>query len=594
MNASLSAAGHLRLLHPPARHGKVTIAHGHGEQWRERALLPDQAIEMADGLDGQRDVYVSSQSFRGYRANSRVAQLGAFYADLDYHTQAKWRALPPEAVAHAVLLRLKDDALPEPSVILFTGRGLLVLWLHDLVPGRAAPRWQEIETRLVDALADFGADRAAVDPARVFRVCGTVNSKSGETVRALFVSEQCRAGLRWDFEALAAEMLPDARPGSLEGRTERATRAARRARSRGRRTGAATYTRRTYHMAVLTDLIRLLDHRGGVLPPGGRDQWMFLAACAMAWLYPAGVLADEVERLARERADWSATECRQRLGAVLHRAMLAAALVNKAGKPAPGDPRYRFAARTMISRLGIAEAEMWAADLRVLVNQRVKRRHSTQRQMARRRRRGQVERMAYLDPWHRQREHARDLRAAGRPWAEVAALAGYPSASAARMAVTRNRHRTQSEQVRHGIWWRSPVTVPTDAGQRANDCQVSATPAPAAAVSTTSAARPATGPSARRGRPTCSPLCHHPSDHALAGAVAPHGARQHASPFEALLTPRSLRWLSVPPAPPMKCMEPSTDGWIRTGCPSVPGPFGRSVVQRVACAAPLRPVDHPR
>jgi hypothetical protein len=66
---------------------------------------------------------------------------------------------------------------------MFSGRGLHVVWLHDCLPKQALPRWQAVQRQLRESLQRLGADPNACDAARVFRLAGTCNSKSGEMVR---------------------------------------------------------------------------------------------------------------------------------------------------------------------------------------------------------------------------------------------------------------------------------------------------------------------------------------------------------------------------------------------------------------------------
>jgi hypothetical protein len=130
--------------------------------------------------------------------------------------------LKPWAVRDAAIRVLQDEGLPAPGLSIATGRGVALLWRHVPVPRAALPRWQACQQRLWEVLRPFGADRLALDPARVLRLIGTRNSKTGTLVEAL--SQLSEA---WDFEVLAGELLPLSRGELAQVRSLNAARAAR-------------------------------------------------------------------------------------------------------------------------------------------------------------------------------------------------------------------------------------------------------------------------------------------------------------------------------------------------------------------------------
>ncbi len=241
----LLPADHVRILHPAGQRGVVTIAQG-GCTWHERPLpVAELAAHVAD-TGGATDLFISQQSFWGWRRIAQLAELSAAYVDLDYHHTEKWAGLLPEAMTDLVLETLAEQRVPAPSYVLSTGRGLLVVWLHGLVPRSALPRWIAIQKRLAEVLAPFGADRRALDAARVFRIAGTENSRSGALVRPTFMAAPVERMWRWDFEELASEILPRERAEIV---SLHARRAERRARQGGpapaKKLNAATYGRRS-------------------------------------------------------------------------------------------------------------------------------------------------------------------------------------------------------------------------------------------------------------------------------------------------------------------------------------------------------------
>lgn len=422
-------ADHVRVLHPQGRRGIATVARG-GKQWKEQAVpIADLAPYVAD-MAGKADLFLSQQSFYGWRRIAPLAQLGATYADLDYHRTAQWAGFPPEYVTEAVLRALDDACMPGPSYILSTGRGLLAVWLHSLVPRAALPRWMAMQKQLARILAFFGADPRALDAARVFRLAGTENSKAHAIVRPTYLAAAPAALWRWDFEDFTREVLPRERAVIVSLNARRAERVAR---DKG---PAPTHilTAATYWETVLADLQRLRQARWfGPLPPGQRDTWLFLACTAMTWLAPAFTLRREFYALAKEAGGWREREVDSRMGAVFSRATAAAVgrSVEWGGKAL--DPRYRFQAGTIVEWLEISPAEMRDAGLRVLVDRDVARELATGRERDRRRRHGAQERAAYEAPAQARRGRVFELRQRGMTWRTIGAELGVSEAEARRL-----------------------------------------------------------------------------------------------------------------------------------------------------------------
>jgi hypothetical protein len=113
---------------------------------------------------------------------------------------------------------LDDEGIPLPSYALDTGRGLNLVWLHDLVPRAALSRWTAVQKHLAEVLKPFGADMRALDTARVFRVVGSVNSRA-EWERRIVGMIWCRDDpanpTRYMFDELANEILPFTRENSF-------------------------------------------------------------------------------------------------------------------------------------------------------------------------------------------------------------------------------------------------------------------------------------------------------------------------------------------------------------------------------------------
>jgi hypothetical protein len=159
---------------------------------------------------GRADIYLSQNTFRGCRRDvASCAGLTSLWVDLDYYKAANLAHLDDDAAAIDWIL---DAAgLMAPTQIIRTGRGLCVRWIfgHHLPPG-AAPRWRACQAALLARFKCLGADPAAQDAARVFRIVGSRNSKSGTTVRLI------HTGVAIQFDDAARLLLPCDRLPKME------------------------------------------------------------------------------------------------------------------------------------------------------------------------------------------------------------------------------------------------------------------------------------------------------------------------------------------------------------------------------------------
>ncbi|NTH46622.1 hypothetical protein G6K98_15950 [Agrobacterium rhizogenes] len=340
--------------------------------------------------DNRTDIYVSQAAFERWRSISQITAIGACYADLDYHTRAQWRGKPPRDIAAAVIGHLEEAMIPLPSYILSTGRGLVCVWLTELLPRLVLPRWNAVQKRLGAVLEPFGADKRALDAARVFRLVGSENGRAEwdrRTVGMVWCQGTPEAPTRHVFSTLADEVLPITHAELVSLRAERAKRKA-----EGKdKTGPTVHlSAASYWETVLTDLQRLRAHRcpEGALPEGQRDAWLFIAGISMSWISPPEVLGREIIALAHEAAGWRTSETTSRMSAVIKRARQAAAGQTVSFGGHEVDCRYRMKADTIIEWLSIDPAEQRAAGLRALVDEDRRQELSVERMEQSRRRRG--------------------------------------------------------------------------------------------------------------------------------------------------------------------------------------------------------------
>ena len=143
-----------------------------------------------------------------------LVSLNALWVDCDfYKKRADW-SLGIDAL-YALLTACDGEFLPHPSYVVGTGRGLCGVWLVEVLPPGALPRWRVAGESLVERFLGFGADTGCTDASRIFRLGGSLNSKAvpAEHVRCVYpeVGQRCT----YRFDDLCRVVLPYERP---EGR----------------------------------------------------------------------------------------------------------------------------------------------------------------------------------------------------------------------------------------------------------------------------------------------------------------------------------------------------------------------------------------
>ncbi|WP_053961247.1 hypothetical protein [Sulfobacillus thermosulfidooxidans] len=412
---------HATLLHPSADgyHGLVTLAQRIHGQWHETILKPLDLPWALREIAGTPDAYLTQNRFKGARRIAHLWQLGALWTDLDYHKMSQWQGKSPEEIWELAKDVLEEIHLPRPTLVIATGRGLALVWIHTPIPRPALPRWNACQRQIYAGFKTLGADRAALDAARVLRLIGTENAKNGQLVRALTPT-----GDVWNFEALADVILPLHRGELSDLRVQRALRHAERPR-KDDNWASQRFSIASLWEARLSDLQTLLEQRWwGVLPPGQRDLWLFLAVNAMSWLTPPEVLMREAWALAKQVGGWDEREAAARLQAIFKRSRMAAQGQALEWNGKAVDPRYAFKTQTILEWLKITPEEQ--RHMRVLIGPEEKRRRHREAESQRKRQSGEVKqtRADYEAQARARRVQATQLRNAGKSYRAIAAALG--------------------------------------------------------------------------------------------------------------------------------------------------------------------------
>lgn len=437
-----------------------------GEGYRQRSfplsLLPevlsnlDQHVQLNVGDSREStSVWISQGEFsQPNRQKINLACIAVCWVDLDLrheNSPPQLRRLSRDRAVSAVLERCCIQGIPCPSIVLWTGRGLVLKWLIDVLPKAAYPRWSAVQRMLVEAFSDLGADAAARDASRILRIPGTWNPKSGEVCEPIHIEEFWGEITRYTFDDLANSVLPYTREQiqvlrkqHALARQQRAARLEHHLRvietEGGGNGNLVAFNPARLAWLQVDDYRRLATMRAVETRPEGWTNtivWLAASALAVAVWADANHFSREFFALASELAPhWPAARIVQSVSSIKGRMQLMARgeWVEHKGKKRP--PIYTPKHSYIIEALRISENE--ARQLAVILPEDLvtERRLERDRKRADARRRiaGTQSRQTWLESHEGRRSHAHKLRAQGSTWVEVAKACGYPTSDAARMA----------------------------------------------------------------------------------------------------------------------------------------------------------------
>ena len=146
-----------------------------------------KGMTIADALEeytGEKDTFISiNTSYNGKRLASNTRQFRALYVDLD-HKEFGFNDL-----VYRTWDLVNENKIPEPTMVVASGRGAHIYWRIEHAPYQAIATWQELEDYLCYQLKHLGADKKATDAARVLRLPDTLNSRNNAECKVMIVNE---------------------------------------------------------------------------------------------------------------------------------------------------------------------------------------------------------------------------------------------------------------------------------------------------------------------------------------------------------------------------------------------------------------------
>ena len=395
------------LFHHYKAAGWITLAQKKNNgDWKQRHFQLDEITSALSTWIGENVYFSQNTFFKPQRRIENIKQLRALYIDVDCHNLN----YDPHWVLEKLNLEVFQEAVPDPNFVIFSGRGLVCIWLIEPVPSQALPLWKALQNHFYKQMEYVGADKTSIDPTRVFRVAGSTNSKNGKEVIIEY-----RHDYRYVLRELQAEYLPELAPRKL--------------RNPGRKPQIVhLYNVRNLHYSRLLDIVKLAELRNYDLK-GYREIICFL------YRYWSCCLTDDPDDSLTQLFEFN-SEFKE----PLHRNELLRATKSaekawmakndvKANEEArtrgyPGAG-YNLKNKTIIEWLDITSDEQ--KFLQTIIDANEKRRRKRERdKLAFRKRKGSVSREEYLD---QQQEKTED-----KLWQLKAAMQRHPEAANTRLA----------------------------------------------------------------------------------------------------------------------------------------------------------------
>jgi hypothetical protein len=238
--SSLDEARYHAWFHHNDSDGWITVAKKTvNGKFQQRHYKPEELAESLTEWLGE-DVFFSQNTFyKPQRRIENLRQLKALYVDLDFYLFN----YHPYWVLDKLEHEYYKQVIPEPNIIIFSGQGIVLIWLLEPVPYKALPLWQAVQDYFLNQLKDLGGDSKAADAARVFRLAGTINSKNDAEVHAEY-----RHDYRYELRQLQFDYLPE-----LEEKKKK---------TKGRKSKVVrVHAVRSLHYARILDLDKLVELR---------------------------------------------------------------------------------------------------------------------------------------------------------------------------------------------------------------------------------------------------------------------------------------------------------------------------------------------
>lgn len=380
-------------------------------------------------INPHKDTWISQAEFKA--CNRQVVNLlrvSLAWVDIDYYNSIH-ADTAPEKVVDQLLWYCRYNGYPEPSIIVYSGRGLQIKWLFNSpAPDKALVRWNALQKNVCDKFSQFGADPKALDASRVLRLVGTINSKSGEYCRILHQTiGDCGSVKRYSFDFLCDQFLPFSREECRDMAEKQKNKPIFKSKAGTIKAHQAnSFNAKTLNWHRLLDLRTLAQLRGWHVhgaENGYQDLCIFLSVCFLSWNVAPEQLVQEIECLASEFCpSWQLHEATAVTATAIARARMASTGKKIEFNGKFRDPRYTFSNRYLIDTLQITDTEQ--KQLLTIISHNEGKRRERESLAKKRRELGMVDRRTYLEAVEKKRYEVRARRAKGESFRQIAAATG--------------------------------------------------------------------------------------------------------------------------------------------------------------------------
>lgn len=179
-NYNLNLKEHIKIVHSQDDGYISLLQNNHGAYTQKHFKIKD-----LDKLNINKDLdtYVSINSFYiPKRKIENIRRINGLYLDIDNHkTDITKHSI--EGALYTLYKEYFNIIIPEPTLILFTGRGFQLFFKIDDLPKQGLGLWQMVQNEIIEKMKDFNysnfnVDTACNDVTRVLRAVDTLNTKS--------------------------------------------------------------------------------------------------------------------------------------------------------------------------------------------------------------------------------------------------------------------------------------------------------------------------------------------------------------------------------------------------------------------------------
>lgn len=208
------------------------------------------------------DCYISLNTFKDFKRKSdNVLRLNALYTDLDCYKIG----IDPNEARFQIDKMIANEEIPIPSAIVYSGRGLQLIWLLEFMNGTFNYKklWEKMQESIYDRFQSLNADSSAKLMSQIYRIPGSINSKNGTIVRVEYLKQK-RYSITELKEFLLEELPPNWKEETEKKYVQRLEMSKKRKEKRKNDTVIKTkLTPLTLAKARLIDLEMLLRIRAG-------------------------------------------------------------------------------------------------------------------------------------------------------------------------------------------------------------------------------------------------------------------------------------------------------------------------------------------